>query len=110
MEPRKENRQRIQRASRRLRYLLLAAIWLMPVINAVFWLNINRMPDLVLKKTIPLAVIMPMPLVSIVLSFLVTMLPTGVTMVGAYYLQRLFLLYEQGQIFCLANVFCFKKF
>ena len=109
MEPRKENRERIQRASRRLRYLLLAAIWLMPVINAIFWLNINRMPDLVLKKAIPIAVTMPMPLSSIVLSFLVTMLPTGVSMVGAYYLQRLFLLYEQDQIFCLANVFCFKK-
>lgn len=109
MEHRKENREMIQMASQRLRYLLLAAICLMPVINAIFWLNMNRMPDLILKKTIPFDVTMPMPLISLVLGFLVTMLPTGVTMVGAYYLQRLFLLYEQGQIFRLANVRCFKK-
>ena len=57
----------------------------------------------------PLAVTMPMPLISLVLGFLVTMLPTGVIMLGAYYLRRLFLLYEQGQIFLLANVRCFKK-
>jgi hypothetical protein len=104
-----ENREKIQRASRRLRYLLSVAICLMPVINAIFWLNMNRMPDLVLRKIIPLAVTMPMPLISLVLGFLVTMLPTGVTMVGAYYLRRLFVLYEQGQIFLLANVLCFKK-
>lgn len=109
MEHRKENREKIQRASRRLRYLLSVAICLMPVINAIFWLNMNRMPDLVLRKIIPFAVTMPMPLISLVLGFLVTMLPTGVTMVGAYYLRRLFLLYEQGQIFLLANVRCFKK-
>ena len=109
MEHRKENREKIQGASRRLRYLLSVAICLMPVINAIFWLNMNRMPDLVHRKIIPFAVTMPMPLTSLVLGFLVTMLPTGMTMVGAYYLRRLFLLYEQGQIFLLANVRCFKK-
>lgn len=109
MEHRKENREKIQRASRRLRYLLSAAICLMPAINAIFWLNMNRMPDLVLRKILPFAATMPMPLISLVMGFLVTMLPVGVTMVGAYYLQRLFLLYEQGQIFFLANVRCFKK-
>lgn len=109
MAHRKENREKIQRASRRLRYLLSVAIWLMPLTNAIFWLNMNRMPDLVLKKIVPFAVTMPMPLTSLVLGSLVTMLPTGMTMVGAYYLRQLFLLYEQDQIFLLANVRCFKK-
>lgn len=109
MDHRIENRGKIQRASRTLRYLLSATICLMPVMNAIFWLNMNHMPDLVLKKTIPFDVSMPMPMISLVLGFLVTMLPTGLTMVGAYYLQRLFHLYEQGQIFLLANVHCFKK-
>jgi uncharacterized membrane-anchored protein len=43
------------------------------------------------------------------MGFLVTMMPAAVAISGAYYLMRLFHLYEQGQIFRPSNVQCFKK-
>ena len=43
------------------------------------------------------------------MGLVITMLPTGVAMWGAFHLMRLFRYYEQGLIFKLVNVQCFKK-
>lgn len=103
-----ENRERIQRASRRLGFLLLVIICLMPVINAVVWLFINRFPEIISSRMLPYFVTLPLPASARFMGFLVAMIPTGVAMVGAYYLMRLFRLYERGQIFGPANVRCFR--
>lgn len=104
-----ENRRRIQQASRRLRIMFQTIVWLLPVINAVFWFNMNHMPDLVLKRTIPFVVSFPLPFSALFLGFLVTMLPIGASMIGIHYLKQLFGLYEREQFFQMGNVLCFKK-
>jgi len=104
-----QNRVRIQRASRHLRYLLLAAVCLMPVVNGLVWLLINQLPELVQDRLIPYFVTLPLPGSARIMGFAVTMMPTGVAMLGAYQLMRLFRLYEQGDIFRVSNVRCFKN-
>ena len=102
------NKERIQRASRRLRRLLWVAACLMPVINALVWFFINSFPQMMYSRMLPYFVSLPLPASARIMGFFVTMLPTGVAMAGAYYLMRLFRLYEQGHIFREANVHCFK--
>ncbi|MBU0908025.1 MAG: hypothetical protein KJ717_00560, partial [Proteobacteria bacterium] len=104
-----QNRDRIQSASRKLRFLLLAILWMMPVINALVWLFMNRLPELMYRKMLPYFVVMPLPFSARMMGFVVVMIPTGVAMFGVYHLMRLFQLYEQGQIFRLANVRCFRS-
>ncbi len=104
-----ENKARIQRASRRLRYLLLAAICLMPVANGVIWLFIHHLPELLQDRLVPYFVRMPLPVSARLMGFAVTLMPTGVAMLGAYHLMRLFRLYEQGDIFRASNVRCFRN-
>jgi len=104
-----QNRERIQRASRRLRYLLLTIACILPAVNALIWLFINSFPELVYRKMLPYFVMLPLPGSARFMGFVVTMLPTGIAMWGVYYLMRLFQLYEQGQIFKPGHVLCFKK-
>ena len=103
------NRKRIQRASRRLRYLLLIIACTMPVINALMWLFMNTFPEIMYRNMLPYYVDVPLPVSARLMGFMVVMIPTGVAMLGAYYLMRLFQLYEQGHIFKLANVRCFRN-
>jgi len=104
-----QNRERIQQASKRLHTLLLIIFWIMPVITAVVWLFMNRLPETMYRNMLPYFVSVPLPLSARLMGFVVVMIPTGVAMFGLYYLMRLFQLYEQGQIFRLDNVRCFKK-
>ncbi|MDR3541664.1 MAG: DUF2975 domain-containing protein [Desulfosporosinus sp.] len=104
-----DNRDRIRLASRRLRFLLLSLLFLMPVVDGLVWLNINRFPEMIYKNILPYFVVPPLPVPARCLGFVVAMIPIGVAMCGAYHLMRLFALYEQGCIFMLDNVRCFKK-
>ncbi len=103
------NKKRIQRASRRLRCLLLAVTCMMPVINALVWVFINYFPEIIYRNMLPDFVSFPLPVRTRLMGFMVTMMPTGIAMLGAYYLMRLFRLYEQGHIFRASNVRCFKS-
>lgn len=104
-----DNRERIRRASRRLRYLLLVVFYSMPVINALVWLSMNSFPEDIYSNMLPHYVIMPLPVYTRILGFLVVMIPTGVAMAGLHYLMNLFKLYEKGEIFQPANVLCFRN-
>ena len=104
-----QNRERIQNASGKLRFLLLIILWMLPVINALVWLFMNSLPELVYRKMLPYFVSMPLPFSSRLMGFIVLMIPTGVAMCGVYHLMRLFQLYEQGRIFRPANVRCFRS-
>jgi hypothetical protein len=109
MENAMDNRDRIRRASRRLRYLLLSLLFIMPVVDGLVWLNINRFPEIIYKNILPYFVVPPLPFTARCLGFVVTLIPMGVAMCGAFYLMQLFALYEQGHIFMMDNVRCFKK-
>jgi len=104
-----QNIERIRRASRRLRGFLVTAICLLPVTNGLVWLFINNFPEIMYRKMLPYFVELPLPVSARMMGFVVTMLPTGVAMAGAYYLMLLFRLYEQGLIFREANVRCFRN-
>ena len=104
-----QNSERIQRASKRLGYLLLVIFWIMPVINALVWIFINRLPELMYRNMLPYFVSVPLPASARLMGFAVVMIPTAVVMSGVFYLMRLFKLYEQGQIFRLANVRCYRN-
>ena len=103
------NRDRIRRASRRLRRLLLIVACTIPAINAMVWVYINHFPQTIYSHMLPFFVSIPLPASARLMGFLVTMMPAAVAISGAYYLMRLFHLYEQGQIFRPSNVQCFKK-
>ena len=103
------NKERIQRASRRLRLLLMTVLWAMPVINALVWIFMNNFPEMMTSEMLPYFVTYPLPASARLMGFMVVMIPTGVAMAGAYYLMRLFKLYERGEIFKLSNVRCYKK-
>lgn len=61
MEGVMHNNIRIQKASRRLRFILLWVIFLMPVINALVWIFINRFPEMMYSKMLPYFVAVPLP-------------------------------------------------
>jgi hypothetical protein len=109
MEDSMHNRERIQRVSKKLHYLLLIILWIMPAVTALVWLFINRLPETMYRNMLPYFVSVPLPASARLMGFAVVMIPTGVAMFGLFYVMKLFQLYEQGQIFQLANVRCFRN-
>lgn len=103
-----QNISRIRRASRRLRYVLIAAFFSMPVIIAMVWIFINQFPETMYKNILPHYAAIPLPGTTRLMGFFVTIIPTGVAMYGVYGLIRLFRLYEKGHIFRQANVRCYR--
>jgi hypothetical protein len=80
----------------------------MPLINAMVWIFINEVPEVIHRNILPYFVSMPLPVSGRLMGFAVAMVPTGVAMFGAFFLMRLFQLYEHGHIFQASNVRCFK--
>jgi hypothetical protein len=103
------NLKRIQCASRRLRRLLLVILFLIPIINTLVWIFINKLPTELCERIIPVFVKMPLPLSARLMGFAVTLLPTAMGMIFTYFLMQLFRLYEEGQIFRAPNVRCFRN-
>jgi hypothetical protein len=104
-----ENKERIRKASKKLKMLLWAAFFLIPVIHGLIWIFFNHFPDDSARKMLPIAVSGDLSASTRSLGFLVGMLPAGVTMVGVHTLIRLFYLYETGRIFTPLNVRCFRN-
>lgn len=102
---------RIQQASRKLCKVLWVLFFIIPVSTALVWIFFNQMPDPMHKMILPYFATLPLPLPSVsrLLGFLVMMIPGGIVMYGMYKLICLFKLYEQGWIFQLANVRCFRN-
>jgi Protein of unknown function (DUF2975) len=103
------NMKQIQRTSRRLKFLLLAILCILPLANGGVWLFMNSFPEIFYHKILPHFVSVPLPGTARLMGFVVMMIPTGIAMCGSYYLMKLFHLYEQGDIFNIANVRCFRK-
>ena len=98
----------IRLASRRLEIVFMIVFISIPVMNALVWLFINGFPDGMQKNILPHYARLPLPVQARLLAFIVSMLPSGIAMYGAWTMVRLFRLYETGQIFREANVCCFR--
>ena len=103
-----ENLERIKRISGKFRCLFNVAIVFIPVLTLLFWLFFNYLPKgftgvLLVKVT------QFLPYSTLFLAFLVTLIPTSVSIYGIYTLRKLFTLYQQGIVFAEDNVNCFRK-
>ncbi len=103
-----ENRDRIRSASKKFRFMLLFVLIAIPVLNAGIWIFFNYLPEAFVREMIPVSVGKLSPGTCLA-GFLVSMIPSGVAMIGIYVLIRLFRLYENAQIFTPENVRCFRN-
>ncbi len=109
MEQNKKDTARLQVVSRRFRLLFQTLMVLIPLTNGVFWIAVNHLPEAIQRECLPYADIFPLPWTALLLGFLVSMLPVGVSLYGVYCLRCLFGLYEQGQVFLAENVYWYKR-
>jgi hypothetical protein len=101
------NQTRIQLVSRRFRLLLTIIILLTPIATLLSWTFFNSLPT-GFKSGLPVRVTEELSSMTLVLGFLITLVPMSVELYGALHLKRLFALYEQGIVFAEANITCFR--
>jgi len=103
-----ENINRIQRVSGNFRLLFTVLIFCTPVITLLFWLFFNYLP-VGFKTELPVAVNQALPLKTLLLAFLVSLIPASVAIYGIINLKELFKLYEKAIVFSKKNVKCFRS-
>ena len=107
-----ETQARIQQASHRLRVACTVMIWALPVVVGLYWLGLNYAPEwmsMTLRNQLPVRIQGQLPLWSLGLAYLMSMLQGGVAIYALIQLRRLFGLYELGIIFEIENVVCLRK-
>jgi len=107
METDSENINRIQRVSRTFRRLLTVLIFCVPVITLMYWLFFNFLP-FGFTAELPVAINQTLPLKTLLLAFLASLIPVSVAIYGMVNLQKLFKLYEKAIVFSEQNVKCFR--
>jgi len=103
-----ENRQRIQKISRRLRLFFHLCTYLLPIIPIIFWLWYNDLPQVMHESVFPWKTIDWLPLNSRLIALLGNLPATLIMVLALIGLQRLFALYEQGIYFRAENVSLFR--
>lgn len=103
-----ENLDRIKRISTKFRLLFNVLIVCIPILSLTFWLYFNSLPK-GFDAGLPVAVSQVLSLTTIMLAFLITLLPISVVIYGLFTLKELFALYEHGIIFSNENVRCFRR-
>ena len=98
-----EGAERLKKNSRRLREVFVVLIVLAPILNVIFWVGVGMGND-VLGHSLPVEVDPDIPVSSLVIGCLISMIPTGVFMYALYQLIKLFGYYSKGVIFSLENV------
>lgn len=101
------NLSRIQRVSGRFRLLLTVLIILIPIATLMYWLFFNSLP-VGFHSGLPVRVRTDLPLSTLILGFMISLIPLSATLYGANNLKRLFGLYEKGIVFAEENVSCFR--
>ena len=107
-----ENAQRIATVSRRLRFICIGLLFVLPALNAVFWIFFNQIYSVPgIQSTIPMPVPVKHPLSELTrfLAFVIGLIPLGATLYGVQRLRELFSLYESGSIFKERNVGCIRR-
>lgn len=97
----------IQSISRRFRLFLTLIIVLTPVASMLSWTFFNSLPA-GFKSGLPVRVKEDLSEMTLILGFLITLIPMLVELYGAIHLKRLFALYEQGIVFSETNITCFR--
>lgn len=106
---------KISRLSRILKWATLIVLCGMPIFNAGYWITsgypflepwyqINIVPKFSLMPSLA-----DMSALNKFCGFLVTLIPTGVSMIALGFLAKLFRLYEQLEIFSRENVQCLRR-
>ena len=101
-------------ASRRMKYICTALIWLLPVCCGVFWFFFNEFykpGSFIPTSMIPLPVPVHQPLAASIrfAAFLAQLIPLAAMIAGLVRLKELFHLYEHGEIFSERTVLCFQR-
>jgi len=99
---------RIKRTSKKLRLLFTWLIAGVPIINLLYWLNFNSLPKGFVSE-LPVVVTQPLSFTTLVLAFLVSLIPICVALFGINTLRQLFKLYESAIIFSVENVKYFHR-
>jgi hypothetical protein len=74
----------------------------------LYWLFFNQLPD-GFKGDLPVVINHTLPLLTLALAFLASMIPTSVALYGLLTLKELFKLYENAIVFSAQNVNCFRR-
>jgi len=108
MKSENENINRIQRVSGTFRLLFTVLIFFIPVANLLYWLFFNYLP-VGFTTELPVVVSQALPFKTLLLAFLVSLIPVSVAVYGAINLKELFKLYERAIVFSEQNVNYFSR-
>lgn len=104
------NIDRIQRISRLMRLFCTIMIPAIPLTLALMWFNFELWgrthPEIVGFGPLP----QPMPALSLILGFVVSMIPGGLAVYAVMQLRQLFDYYARGLIFTAGNTRCLRGF
>jgi hypothetical protein len=103
-----DNAENIKVVSHRLKLVCTCLIIVLPVLYAAFWIFFNRVIA-AMPIPLPAPVNGPLPALSRLMAFVVSMLPLSAILLGLANLMRLFSLYERGFIFTERNVACYRR-
>ncbi|MDD7985226.1 DUF2975 domain-containing protein [Lentisphaera marina] len=106
--------QKMQSLSKWLKWIFAMYLIVLPVIQIVIWTYLDKQTVRTgATELLPYGVVLPPPITDVVetkfVCFLISMVPTAITMFVFYYLSRLFSLYSKGIIFEDSNVNLIKK-
>lgn len=107
MKSENENIDRIQRVSARFQLLFTGLIFFIPIATLMFWLSFNHLPA-GFTSELPVTVDRVLPIKTLLLAFLVSLIPACVAIFGIIKLKTLFKLYEKAVVFSEHNVRCFR--
>ncbi len=93
---------RIQRISREFRYLFTALLVCIPLLDLLYWVLFNHLPAGLIALPVPIN--RELSFVTLMLAYLVSLLPVSVAMFGVVTLIKLFRLYEHAIVFSAENV------
>jgi len=100
--------ERLKRNSKRLRLVFAVLLVSLPILTGFFWVFVGTGNE-VLSRNLPVEVDSNIPVTSLVVGFLVSLIPTGVVMYALFLLYKLFGLYYNGKVFAKENVACYRS-
>ena len=106
--------EKMQSLSKWLKWIFAMYLIVLPVIQIVIWAYLDTQTVRAsANQLLPYGVILPPPITGVIetkfVCFLISMVPTAITMFVFYYLSQLFSLYSKGIIFEASNVNLIKK-
>lgn len=97
-----DNMARIQNMSRRFRLFFTSLLFLIPALNALYWIFFNHFPNAPVEtQAMPVG---ELPALTRSMAFMASLLPVGVVMYGILTLAKLFRHYENGNVFTAETV------